>query len=407
MSGHGDEAALTATSGPLLANRPEPCIIGVEMMNETGAVVRLGQIENRISVGGNLSKVTPVHRCDGFREEGRSVRTYRSPAGNPPDSGLKTAICILIMWLLISTFGMPLPLNAEQRKGLGMWVWSSSSFSTPEARERLIHFCVKHRITHLDVHIKITNDSNKPILMDAEAFRDLIVLAGQHNITIAALRGNPKMFFSENHERTLRELRAIVAFSGMLPQETLLKGVKYDVEPYCTKEWKAGRMPVYPMIHDYLTLLRKARSVLDKDAPCLWLAADTPFWWDKDDFVLEFEGKRKRFNEHVQDLTDFITIMSYRRSSRKVLDCVENERRYAQRIKKVIFPALETVELKEDPHVSFWGVPTEELWKVVPELLEVAKGDPAIGGVMIHCYRSLFEKLSNDPLDKPDQMTGQ
>jgi hypothetical protein len=38
-------------------------------------------------------------------------------------------------------------------------------------------------------------------------------LAGQHNITIAALRGNPKMFFSENHERTLRELQAIIAFS--------------------------------------------------------------------------------------------------------------------------------------------------------------------------------------------------
>jgi len=49
-------------------------------------------------------------------------------------------------------------------------------------------------------------------------------------------------------------------------------------------------------------------------------------WWDKDRFALEFEGKRKPFNEHVQDLTDFITIMSYRRSSQKVLDCVESER---------------------------------------------------------------------------------
>jgi hypothetical protein len=346
-----------------------------------------------------------VHRNDRRREETRSSRKYRLPVGNHPRSAVNAPTCVLIIWLLVSALGMPLSLNAEQRKGLGMWVWSSSSFLTQGARQQLVQFCVKHHITHLDVHIKITHDSNKPILKDPEAFKDLIVLAGQHNITTAALRGNPKMFFSENHERTLRELRTIVAFSETLPQETLFKGIKYDVEPYCTEEWKAGGTPVYPMIHDYLTLLRKARSVLEKEAPHLWLAVDTPFWWDKDRFVLEFEGKKKRFNEHVQDLTDFITIMSYRRSSQKILDCVESERRYAQRIKKVIFPSLETVKLKRDPHVSFWGVSNEEFWEVVPELLETANRDPAIGGVMIHCYRSLFEKLNNDNPYKPGQAT--
>jgi len=310
---------------------------------------------------------------------------------------------VVIIWLLVSSLGSPLSLNAEQRKGLGMWVWSSSSFLTQEARQQLVQFCVKHRITHLDVHVKMTHDSIKPVLENAEAFRDLIALAGQHNISIAALRGNSKMFSSENHERTLRELRAIIAFSETLPQDTLFKGMKYDVEPYCTKEWKAGRTPLFPMIHGYLTLLRKARSVLEEEAPRLWLAADTPFWWDKDRFVLEFEGKRKRFNEHVQDLTDFITIMSYRRSSRKVLDCVEDERKYAQRIKKFIFPSLETVKLKQDPHVSFWDVPNEEFWKVVPELLEAAERDPAIGGVMVHCYRSLFEKFNSDILINRDR----
>jgi hypothetical protein len=286
-----------------------------------------------------------------------------------------------------------------------MWVWSSSSYLTPEARQQLIYFCVEHRITHLDVHVRITRDSTKPVLRDAEAFSDLIALAGRQNITIAALRGHPKMFFSENHERTLRELRAIVAFGETLPQGALFKGIKYDVEPYCTKEWKAGRMPLYPMMHDYLTLLRKARAVLEEEAPHLWLAADTPFWWDKERFVLEFEGKRKQFNEHIQDLTDFITVMSYRRSSRKILDCVEAERRYARRIKKVVFPSLETVKLDQNPHVSFWDVPNEELWKVVPELLEAAKRDPAIRGVMIHCYRSLFEKLNNGFPHKREQRT--
>ncbi len=300
-----------------------------------------------------------------------------------------------------------MPLNAKQKKGLGMWVWSSSSFSTQEARQQLVQFCASHRIKHLDVHVKMTRDSSPPVLKDAEAFRDLIVLAGQYNITVAALRGNPKMFFSENHEQTLNELRGIAAFSETLPRGTLFKGIKYDVEPYCTKEWKAGVMPLDPMLHDYLTLLRKARSVLDQEAPHLWLAVDTPFWWDKDRYVLEFEGKVKRFNEHVQDLTDFITIMSYRRYPQQVLDCVEGERRYARRIKKVIFPSLETGKLRQDPHVSFWGVPNEEFWRAVPELLEAAERDPAIGGIMIHSYRSLFEKLKGDPPGNPEQATSE
>ncbi len=156
-------------------------------------------------------------------------------------------------------------------------------------------------------------------------------------------------------------------------------------------------------MYDYLTLLGKARSVLDKEAPHLRLTVDTPFWWDKDKFVLEFDGKRKRFNEHVQDLTDSITVMSYRRSYRKILDCVEDERKYAQRIKKIVFPSVETVELKQDPHVSFWGVPNEEFLRVVPELLEEAKKDPALGGVRIHCYRSLFQRFNPETLDGPGQ----
>jgi len=340
--------------------------------------------------------VSFFRRRDGREGEGRCERKYPPPAGNLSGYARKNLTLILIIiWLLGSSLGVPLSLNAEQRIGLGMWVWSSSSFLTQEARQQLVQFCLKHRITHLDVYVKMTQRGIKPVLKDAEAFRDLIAFAGQHNITIAALRGNPKMFFSQNHERTLEELQAIVAFSKTLPQDNSFKGIKYDVEPYCTKEWKAGRMPLYPMMHDYLVLLRKARSLLAKEAPHLWLAADIPFWWDKDRFALEFEGKRKRFSEHVQDLTDFITIMSYRRSPQKILDCVEDERRYAKQIDKVIFPSLETVKLARDPQVSFWGMPNEEFWKVVSELLDKTKRDPEIGGVMVHCYRTFYEKLNN------------
>jgi hypothetical protein len=302
-----------------------------------------------------------------------------------------------IFLFLMAALSVPVSLPAKPTNGLGMWVWSASAFSTQNSRHRLVKFCIDHGITHLDVHVKMSSKAKTTALKDADAFKDLILLAGEHQITTAALRGAPRMFFAEKHPQTLQELQAIIDFSKTLPGDALFKGIKYDVEPYLTKEWKQPGTTRETVMRDYLAFLRKARLVLQDRAPGLWLAVDTPFWWDNDEFIVEFEGSRKRFSEHVQDLTDFIAIMSYRRSPKGILACVDWERRYAKRIHKVIFPSLETTRLKQDPNLSFWGFPPEHFWKVVPQLLEETKTDPAIGGVMLHCYRSLLEKFGRTP----------
>jgi hypothetical protein len=316
----------------------------------------------------------------------------------------KVGACMRIIpaFLLATILALPVTLNGQGTDGLGMWVWSHSSFSTQESREKLIQFCLQHQISHLDVHVKILWDGRKPALKNPEDLKDLMVLAGPKNITTSILRGDPRMFFSQKHGQTLEELRAIMAFSQTMPKEALLKGIKYDVEPYLTKEWKAGGEIRRSVMQDYLAFLRKARLVLDEETPHLLLGADTPFWWDRDEFITEFEGKSQRFSEHVQDLTDFIVIMSYSRDARKVLASVEGERKYAERIEKLVHPSLETIQLKQDPHISFWGVPADEFWKTVNQVQGVAKKDPVLGGVRIHNYRGLMEKLKMNSPGKMD-----
>ncbi len=301
----------------------------------------------------------------------------------------------LLLFLVLITF--PVALNAEPPKILGMWVWSKSAYATPEARKKLIRFCIKHEITHLDVYVHMSSDPNEqPELEEEDAFRKLISVAGRNNITVSALRGDPRMFFSDRQEQTLAELRAVVDFSKTLPAENSFQGIKYDVEPYCTKEWKARGTAREVVMTDYLSFLRRARYVLHTEASRFRLAADTPFWWDRDEFSLSFDGQEKRFSEHVQDLTDFIAIMSYRRSPRDVLACVEGERRYARQIRKIVFPSLETGQLKTDPQISFWGLSQEEFWNTVPQLLEEARNDPSLGGLMLHSYRTLLMKFNRE-----------
>ena len=306
------------------------------------------------------------------------------------------------VFILIAILAAPFTLNAQSTDGLGMWVWSNSSFSTQQSRDRLVQFCLQHQITHLDVHVEISWDGRKPALKNPEGLKDLMVLAGRKNITTSILRGDPRMFFSQKHRQTLEELRAILSFSQTLPKEALLKGIKYDVEPYLTDEWRAGGETRRSIMHDYLAFLRKAQLRLYEETPHLLFGADTPFWWDRDEFITAFEGRVQRFSEHVQDLTDFIVIMSYSRDPRKVLASVEGERKYAERIEKLVHPSLETIQLKQDPHISFWGVPAAEFWKTVNQIQEVTKRDPILGGVRIHNYRGLMEKFRMNSPSKMD-----
>jgi len=94
--------------------------------------------------------------------------------------------------------------------------------------------------------------------------------------------------------------------------------------------------------------------------------------------------------------------MSYRCSAKKVLSIVQDELRYAERIGKVIFLSLETNRLERDQEISFWGLPKENLQDTASLLLQKAKEDPAIGGLMLHSYRGLVEKLDNAIPPQPD-----
>ncbi len=333
-----------------------------------------------------------VDGLNGFRYNPRDLK-------NIP--GTKKLFSLPALWvLLLLTLALASP-PPGQAKGLGTWVWSASSFATESDRQELVRFCLDHGITHVDVHCDIAWQGGTPVVQNPESLRDLFLLAGRNRITTAIVRGEPGMFFLSHHEKSLKELRAMIDFSRTLFPGSLFKGFKYDVEPYLDREWKAGGPARRWVMWDYLSFLRRARCVMRKQAPDLLLAADTPFWWDREEFILPFEGETKRFSEHVQDLTDYIVIMSYSRNLEKVLASVEGERLYAERIHKVVHPSLETIQLKKDPQISFFGVPAEEFWEAVRQLQDKTKASPSLGGVRLHCYRGLKDKIRKRNLEPP------
>lgn len=311
-------------------------------------------------------------------------------------------------YCLLPLFLWAVSCNAVQssRPGLGMWVWPQTAFSTAPARERLLAFCAEEGVVHLDQHVGIESRPAGGSLKNAEALAALVVAARKQGVTVNALRGSAAMFFERNHEGTLRDLRAIVRFDKRLPKGTHLAGVKYDVEPYGTKEWKAGGKERAKVMLDYLSFLRKAKALLKEEAPHLALCVDVPFWWDAETFRVSFGGSEKLFVEHVMDLTDDIGIMSYRPTSHGVLKCIRQELAYAGKVGKRICPGLETGNIQgKESWISFWGRPVSEFRQAVGELQQALAGKKAVKCIMLHHYSSLVQYLGATP-SKPDAGDG-
>jgi hypothetical protein len=281
---------------------------------------------------------------------------------------------------------------ADRMPGLGMWVWGP--LATAQSRKELLAFCAEEKISHIDQHIGIERVGDERSVKNTAALRALVVAAARQDLTVNALRGDPRMFFADHHANTLRDVQAIIDFDRQLPAGVHLAGVKFDVEPYGTNEWRAGGAQREKVMVDYITFLQKARALLQEQAPHLELAVDVPFWWDNQELTVTFAGEEKLLIQHVQDQTDYVGLMSYRPTAQQVLSCGRQELEYAATIGKSMCFGVETGNIKgKEAWISFWGHPPAHFRKSVAELQTALAGNPAARYIMLHHYGSLVKYL--------------
>jgi hypothetical protein len=269
-----------------------------------------------------------------------------------------------------------------------MWVWKQIHLESEEARGELLDFCEREEIAHIDQHVSI----KKGILLNAEALRNFIIKAADRGITVNALRGDKAMFFASNHERTMSAVKTIVAFNETLPNGKKLLGIKFDVEPYGSQEWKAGGDQRSQVMRDYLSYLNQVNAYFSMVAPGMELAVDVPFWWDKTEFQMVFEGQKKLFVEHVQDRVDWLGIMSYRRDPSETAKLVATELNYASKLGylRSVAPSMETGNITgKEAYISFGGVPVHQFRSSLSSLRNTYANNPYVRCIMLHHYDSL------------------
>lgn len=268
--------------------------------------------------------------------------------------------------------------------------------ATDKAQDDLFDFCKKYGFNrillqiHLDPQLKF---------IQPEQWKRFLKQARLRGIAVEALDGAPDMARKANWDNTLKILEAVLEFNEAQPQDERFVGIHYDIEPYVSPTWKKGdQVTRHEMMMEYLEFLAKARQRLAAVTPHMVMAADIPMWYDRKpaEFSIDFGGQTKNFHQHIQDLTDYIGIMSYRRKAdgnNGVIAAVSDEMAYAEKIGKVVCPALETIKLKDEPTITFYGLPAERFWETKKAVESELSARPGFGGMLIHSYRGMRELL--------------
>jgi len=290
---------------------------------------------------------------------------------------------------------------------LGIWSWSQQAITTQTARKELLAFCKAEGITHIDQHVSVRRVGDVFQIQNADKLTKLLVEAAAEGISVAALRGDKTMFFAKNHQDQIDTVTALVAFNRQLPQGVSLQGIKFDVEPYLTAEWKAGGVSRETVLRDYLSCLDKinrsmtrslTRSInqsVNQNDSTMQLSVDVPFWWDKAEFALEYGGTKQAFVHHIQDRVDSIALMSYRRTAKDVLRLSAQELAHSSQHPQSVSVGLNFNDEKGVEQITTFASHSPALYRnTLAELQTALATNAAADRIMLHDYNSLSKFLS-------------
>jgi hypothetical protein len=296
------------------------------------------------------------------------------------------SLCTAITAIAASPFA-----GTASASALGMWVWHRADVVEPARRAELLAFSQRHGINLLLVQIRFTGRGEARTMTDTDAMSAFLREAHAAGIRVEALDGRTDMAFETNRPETLRALRSFLAFHKMQPAGAGFAGIHYDIEPYLTPRWKSGDES--GIIRETLDTMAAIYPLVKAADPALTVAYDIPFWYDAhEEYAVEFNGAKKNFYQHIQDLSDYIGVMSYRRKAtgpNSVTYHCTAELANGRKIGKPVYPSLETVELKRWPESTFYGQPAAEFLRTLDEVRSALRDDPAFGGVLLHQYRTL------------------
>jgi hypothetical protein len=300
-----------------------------------------------------------------------------------------------------------------EKQDRAMWIWESASYNMlyNEGSRKLLDVLGKdtgtfnsNPITTLYFGLETYKGENV-VIDNPEVVRDFVSWAHSNGYTVYALiesdTGIAQMgAYERYHKNAVRSIEKIINYNISSKENERFDGVNVDVEPYTLPDFT----PASPSLQiQYLDMLEKMIQRRDAAGINLPFGPAIAKWFDTSASCISipWKGTTKPLSEHVQDITDYISIMDYRDSAGArgvsgagIIPQAENEINYANKIGKAnsVVIGVETLDISSsgDPEtITFREEGRTYMEEQLKLVYEAFKNDASFGGIAMHHYDSI------------------
>lgn len=254
----------------------------------------------------------------------------------------------------------------------GTWIWDSHILK--QDQDKIISFARIKGLT--DIYLQVDRD------IDPAIYEGFIRKAKSEGIQVEALEGRPEWAYRSKQADIQKFIAWVKAYNAAVGPEASFSGLHFDIEPYALSEWTKDNKTILESWMDNLRLIET-----ETKGSGLNIAIDVPFWLN----TINVPEKDYSMSAWMLEKFDCLVIMNYRNHALGSNGIVKNAQailREASTLKKKVVIAVETLESKEGPRVSFYSMSSlvmeKELQSAHNELAHYA----SYAGFAIHDFKS-------------------
>lgn len=217
-----------------------------------------------------------------------------------------------------------------------------------------------------------------------ELYRALVRELRADGIDVHALLGSyflstQTYVLPEKKQAARAMLRRVLNYNDTSKKGERFTGVHFDIEPHMLEAWSTDRLGLSAL---FLDRLDEWMTIAHGSG--LEVSAAIPFWLDG--YEVEWRGKLRPMNEHVQSVLDTVVLMDYRDKAEGrdgLIRHARNEIEWAAANGKLVTVGVETGD-SEPSKVTFLQEGNASLVRELAKTATAFSGNRAFAGFAIH-----------------------
>lgn len=281
-----------------------------------------------------------------------------------------------------------------------IWTWEGESYAMLESEGMAaqgIAFLKAKSIGTVYLYADAWRGRNL-IVSQPERYRRLLRRLHASGLKVYALLGSgylhtERYVLPGQRDEAVAMLQRVLDYNKAAAPDERFDGVNLDIEPHILAEWPARKME---LLAGFLDMSDALMALKARSGQALPVGPAIPFWLDG--IQLDWHGKRKPVNQHVQDIYDYVALMDYRDHADGgdgLVSHAMDELAYGQAIGRPVLIGIETMpnELKK---VSFHHLGEADLERELAATSREVGGMRSFGGFVVHHYAAYRRWLGLD-----------